>query len=73
MITVRFRWVSAIGLDEDLKFFSSIPNSIESYGVPSLGSSLNLSEVEKEDEFDKIMESQMDDMDKAMEDAFNKF
>ena len=33
----------------------------------------NLFEDEKEDEFDKIMESQMDDMDKAMDDAFNKF
>ena len=28
---------------------------------------------EEDDGFDKIMESQMDDMDKMMDDAFDKF
>ena len=33
----------------------------------------SLFEDEKNDEFDQIMESQMDEMDKMMDDAFNKF
>ena len=33
----------------------------------------SLFEAEKNDEFDQIMESQMDEMDKMMDDAFDKF